>query len=76
MSKYSWYNLSPQSKQATSLAFSMLGYAAEAFVFGYLGLTFFSYVSYEWSWHLFLGEVIVVIVGRFSGTIGLIKILE
>lgn len=46
MSKYCWYNLSPQSKQATSLAFNMLGYAAEAFVFGYLGLTFFSYVSF------------------------------
>jgi len=54
----------------------MIGYAAEAFVFGYLGLTFFSYVSYEWSWQLFIGEVLVVLVGRFSGTIGLIKFLE
>lgn len=76
MAKYSWYNLSPQSKQTTSLAFSMVGYAAEAFVFGYLGLTFFSYVTYEWSWGLFIGEIIIVICGRFSGTIGLIKILE
>jgi hypothetical protein len=54
----------------------MIGYAAEAFVFGYLGLTFFSYVSYEWSWQLFIGEVVVVLIGRFSGTIGLIKFLE
>ncbi|CDW71290.1 sodium hydrogen exchanger [Stylonychia lemnae] len=76
LAKYCWYNLSPQSKQTTSLAFSMIGYAAEAFVFGYLGLTFFSYVTYEWSWQLFIGEVIVVLIGRFSGTIGLIKFLE
>eukprot|EP00347_Sterkiella_histriomuscorum_P013016 403366336 len=75
LAKYCWYNLSPQSKQATSLAFNMIGYAAEAFVFGYIGLTFFSYVHYEWSWRLFVGEVIVVFVGRFSGTIGIIKIL-
>ena len=76
LSKYCWYNLSPQSKQTTSLAFSMVGYAAEAFVFGYIGLTFFSYVHFEWSWSLFIGEVLVVLIGRFSGTIGLIKILE
>jgi len=50
MAKYSWYNLSPQSKQVTSIAFNVLGYAVEAFVFGYLGLTFFSYVAFEWSW--------------------------
>ena len=50
MAKYSWYNLSPQSKQVTSIAFNVIGYAVEAFVFGYLGLTFFSYVSFEWSW--------------------------
>ncbi len=50
MAKYSWYNLSPQSKQATSVSFNVLGYAVEAFVFGYLGLTFFAYMENEWSW--------------------------
>jgi len=50
MAKYAWYNLSPQSKQVTSIAFNVIGYAVEAFVFGYLGLTFFSYMSFEWSW--------------------------
>lgn len=54
----------------------MIGYAAEAFVFGYIGLTFFSYKHFEWSWGLFIGETLVVFFGRFSGTIGLIKILE
>jgi hypothetical protein len=54
----------------------MLGYAAEAFVFGYLGLTFFAYFEYDWSWDLIIAEIIKVILGRFTGTIGLIKILE
>ncbi|CDW83475.1 sodium hydrogen exchanger [Stylonychia lemnae] len=76
MAKYSWYNLSPQSKQVTSIAFNVIGYAVEAFVFGYLGLTFFSYVAYEWSWQLFIAELIIVISGRFMGTIGIIKFLE
>lgn len=50
MSKYSWYNLSPQAKQVTSIAFQVVGYAVEAFVFGYLGITFFSYAQFDWSW--------------------------
>lgn len=54
----------------------MLGYAAEAFVFGYLGLTFFAYFDYDWSWDLIIAEIIIVITGRFTGTIGLIKFLE
>lgn len=49
MGHYTWYNLSPQSKQITSIAFSIIGYAIEAFVFGYLGLTFFSYMDFAWS---------------------------
>jgi NhaP-type Na+/H+ or K+/H+ antiporter len=60
----------------TSIAFNVVGYAVEAFVFGYLGLAFFSYISYEWSWQLFLAELIIVIAGRFMGTIGIIKFLE
>ena len=54
----------------------MIGYGVEAFVFGYLGLTFFSYVKFDWSWQLFFAEVIIVIAGRFIGTIGIIKFLE
>jgi NhaP-type Na+/H+ or K+/H+ antiporter len=44
MAKYTWYNLSPQAKTATSIAFQVVGYAVEAFVFGYLGITFFDYM--------------------------------
>jgi hypothetical protein len=54
----------------------VIGYAVEAFVFGYLGITFFSYMEYDWSWQLFISELIIVISGRFIGTIGIVKFLE
>lgn len=44
----------------------------EAFVFSYLGLTFFSYEAFDWSYQLFLTEIFVVMVGRFIGTVGLV----
>lgn len=72
MAHYAWYNLSPQSKQTTCLAFGAIGFGAEAFVFAYLGLTFFSYTSYEWSWQFFVNEFFVVIIGRFLGIVGLL----
>ena len=45
-------------------------------MFGYLGLTFFAYMEMEWSFHLFIAEFIVIVLGRFMGTIGIIKLLE
>ena len=72
MAHYAWYNLSPQSKQTTSLAFGAIGFGAEAFVFAYLGLTFFSYTSYEWSWQFFIAMFFVIIIGRFIGIVGLL----
>jgi NhaP-type Na+/H+ or K+/H+ antiporter len=54
----------------------VIGYGVEAFVFGYLGLAFFSYASYDWSWQLIICEIVIVIAGRFIGTIGIIKVLE
>jgi len=53
-----------------------LGYANEAFVFVYLGLTFFSYGEFKWSPQLFFFELIIIIIGRFFGTIGLMFILK
>jgi len=54
----------------------VIAYAVEAFVFGYLGITFFSYISLDWSWQLFIGMLIICVMGRFIGTIGAIKICE
>lgn len=76
MAHYAWYNLSPQSKTTTSLAFGAIGFGAEAFVFAYLGLTFFSYTSYEWSWQFFVSEFFVILVGRFFGIVGLLYVVS
>lgn len=54
----------------------MIGYGAEAFIFGYLGLTFFAHFDYDWSLSLIIAEIVIVTSGRFVGTIGLIKVLE
>jgi NhaP-type Na+/H+ or K+/H+ antiporter len=54
----------------------VISYAIEAFVFGYLGLTFPAYMEFEWSWQLIVAELFVVLAGRFIGTIGVIKFLE
>ena len=45
-------------------------------MFGYLGLTFFAYMDYSWSMELVIGESIIVLVGRFASTIGIIKLFE
>ena len=76
MAKYSWYNLSPQGKQSSFIVFQFLGTATEAFVFSYLGLTFFSYSDFSWSPSLFLVELAIIIVGRFIGTVGLVSMLQ
>ena len=76
MGHYTWYNLSPQSKQISCVTFSILGYAVEAFVFAYIGLTFFSYMDFAWSLELIIIEIVVVFIGRFTATIGIIKIFE
>lgn len=45
-------------------------------MFAYLGLTFFSYTNYEWSWQFILLEMAVIIVGRFIGVVGLVYFLS
>jgi NhaP-type Na+/H+ or K+/H+ antiporter len=76
MAHYTWYNLSPQSKTTTNLAFSALGFGAEAFVFAYLGLIFFSNTKLEYSWQFFVSELMIIITGRFIGVIGLLYTLS
>ena len=76
MAHYSWYNLSPQGKQSSFIVFQFLGYATEAFVFSYLGLTFFSYGELDWSFHLFWAELSIIVFGRFCGVIGLMSFMK
>jgi len=42
---YGWFNLSPQGKHLSSASFQVIGFAFEAFVVCYLGLSFFSFVE-------------------------------
>jgi hypothetical protein len=56
--------------------FQFLGYLIEAFVFSYLGLTFFSYFDEVWSLDLILAELAIIVVGRGLGTVGLVALLR
>ena len=56
--------------------FQFLGFAAEAFVFSYLGLTFYSYRFLPWSWELFTIELVIIVLGRAFATIGLLTFLK
>lgn len=75
MAHYAWYNLSPQGKHVSSVAFQVLGFGFEAFVFAYLGLSFFSFNAKPWSWQFILVEMLVIVIGRFFGVLGLIYLL-
>ena len=76
MAHYAWYSLSPQGKTVSSVTIQSIGFGFEAFVFAYLGLSFFSYWEYEWSWEFILMEIVVILVGRFIGTAGLIYFIS
>jgi len=47
---YAWYNLSPQGQHVSSITFQTFGYAAEAFVFSFIGLSIMFYTTYPYSW--------------------------
>lgn len=76
MANYTWYNLSAQGKQSSVIVFKFLGFLAESFVFSYLGLTFFSYKTFNWSYDLIIVELVVILIGRGLGTFGLFGLLK
>jgi len=76
MAHYAWYSLSAQGKHGSYLVFQTMGLAMQAFIFSYLGVSFFSFVEMDWSYHLILVELGIVIIGRFGGTMGLIGFLR
>lgn len=69
MAHYGWYNLSPQGKVLSSATFQVIGFGLEAFVFAYLGLSFFSLYEKDWSYQFILVEAGICIVARFVGTV-------
>jgi sodium/hydrogen exchanger-like protein 6/7/sodium/hydrogen exchanger 8 len=75
MAHYTWYNLSPQGKTISSITVSVLGSAAEAIVFAYIGLCVFTYATkstsgnrsdHVWSASFICWMVAIIIVGRIS----------
>jgi sodium/hydrogen exchanger-like protein 6/7/sodium/hydrogen exchanger 8 len=76
MAHYNWYSLSTQGKHVSCITFQVIGFGFEAFVFAYLGLTFFAYKDSPWSWQFILAELLIIIVGRFAGVIGLMFLLH
>lgn len=76
MSHYTWYNLSPQGKHASFITFEFLSFGMEGFVFIYLGVTLFSFGNLRWSWDLFIVELLIIIIGRFFGTVGFVQLLQ
>ena len=41
-------------------------------MFAYLGLSFFAYFTKSWSFEFIAIEMVIIVVGRFIGTVGLI----
>ena len=64
-SHYSFYNLSFQAREESSILSRVLSAIAEAFVFVYLGLTAVHYFQVAFSWSFMLFELCVVMCGRF-----------
>jgi NhaP-type Na+/H+ or K+/H+ antiporter len=76
MAHYTWYNLSPQGKHVTSVAFATLGYAAEGLVFVFIGLSLMFYTEYPFSWKFVLAELFIVIIGRYSSIVAAYYVFE
>jgi hypothetical protein len=49
MGHYSWYNLSPQGQSVSSVSFSILGSAAESISFLFVGLSAFTFQSFDFA---------------------------
>ena len=76
MAHYAWYSLSSQGQHGSYLVFQTLGLLMQGFIFSYLGVSFFSFASLDWSPSLILVMFGIVIIGRFGGTLGLIGLLK
>jgi NhaP-type Na+/H+ or K+/H+ antiporter len=65
MSHYSFYNLSFQAREESSIVSKIMSNIAEAFVFTYLGLTFLSLSNTSFSFTFLIAEFMIVIFSRY-----------
>ena len=75
-SHYSFYNLSFQAREESSILSRVLSAIAEAFVFVYLGLTAVHYFQVAFSWSFMLFELCVVMCGRFVSVFGICILVD
>ena len=66
---YTYYNISPQGKQACTLSFSFLGEMAEAAVYSYVGLALYSTIPTWWSWSFIFLQLAIIFGGRIIGVL-------
>lgn len=67
---YTYYNLSPQGRQTTTLSFSFLGEMAESAVYAYVGLALYATIPTWWSFGFVFCQLAIIIGGRVIGVIG------
>ena len=75
-SHYSFYNLSFQAREESTILSRVLSAIAEAFVFVYLGLTAVHYFQVAFSWSFMLFELCVVMCGRFVSVFGICILMD
>ena len=75
-SHYSFYNLSFQAREESSILSRVLSALAEAFVFVYLGLTAVHYFQVAFSWSFMIFELCVVVFGRFVSVYGICVLMD
>ena len=75
-SHYSFYNLSFQAREESSILSRVLSALAEAFVFVYLGLTAVHYFQVAFSWSFMFFELCVVMCGRFVSVFGICILMD
>jgi len=73
---YTYYNLSSLGQHASYVVFSFISFFMEAFVFIYLGVSFFSFGHLKWCPKLIIVEIFVIMIGRFIAVLGLLAFLR
>jgi len=76
MSSYTFYNLSFQARDESSVVSRMMSNIAEAFVFTYLGLTMIKSMTSSLSVSFIIWELLFVVGGRIAAIFGLACIIK
>jgi len=62
---YTFNNLSTESQQSTKHFFDILNFAAENFIFSYIGVSMFTFPNHHFDPIYILGAFIAIFIGRF-----------